>query len=36
MAMKKKWMFAALGYVLLLAGLEFALDAGVAAMIVAG
>jgi hypothetical protein len=34
--MEKKWMFVALGYVLLLAGLEFVLDAGVAAMIVAG
>jgi hypothetical protein len=29
-------MFAALGYVLLLAALEFALDGGIAAMIVAG
>jgi hypothetical protein len=36
MAMKKKWMFVALGFVLLLAGLEFALDGGIAAMIVAG
>ena len=34
--MKKKWMFVALGYVLLLAGFEFALDGGIAAMIVAG
>ena len=32
--MEKKWMFVALGYVLLLAGLEFVLDAGVAARFV--
>jgi hypothetical protein len=32
--MNKKLMFAALGYLLLLAALEFALDAGIAAMIV--
>ena len=34
--MKKKWMFVALGYVLLVAALDFALDVGIAAMIVAG
>jgi hypothetical protein len=34
--MEKKWMFVALGYALLLAGIEFVLDAGIASMIVAG
>lgn len=33
--MEKKWMFVALGYAILLSGLEFAVDAGIAAMIVA-
>ena len=33
--MEKKWMFVALGYAILLGGLEFAVDAGIAAMIVA-
>ena len=32
--MKNKWMFVALGYVMLLAVLGFALDAGIAAMVV--
>jgi hypothetical protein len=32
--MNKKFMFVALGYLLLLAALEFALDAGIVAMIV--
>jgi hypothetical protein len=32
--MKKKWMFVALGYVLLVAALGFALDASIVAMIV--
>jgi hypothetical protein len=32
MAMKKKWMFVALCYVLLLAALGFALDVGIVAM----
>jgi len=36
MAMEKKLMFVALGYVLLLASLGFALDLSVAAMIVSG
>jgi hypothetical protein len=34
--MEKKWMFIAVGYALLLASLEFMLDAGIASMIVAG
>jgi hypothetical protein len=34
MAMNKKFMFVALGYLLLLAALEFALDASIVAMIV--
>jgi hypothetical protein len=33
--MKKKWMFVAFGYVMCLAVLSFALDAGLAAMLVA-
>jgi hypothetical protein len=33
MAMKDKWMFVALGYVLMLAALGFALDAGIAATV---
>jgi hypothetical protein len=33
--MEKNWMFVALGYALLLASLEFVLDAGIAGMIVA-
>jgi hypothetical protein len=32
--MKNKWMFVTLGYVMLLAVLSFALDAGIAAMMV--
>jgi hypothetical protein len=36
MAMKDKWMFVAFGYGLLLAALAFALDAGIAAMVVFG
>jgi hypothetical protein len=32
--MKDKWMFVALGYVLVLAALGFAVDAGIAAMVV--
>jgi hypothetical protein len=32
MAMKRYWMFALLGYALLLAGVGFALDLGVLAM----
>jgi hypothetical protein len=32
--MEKKWMFVALGFALLIASLEFVLDAGVASMIV--
>jgi hypothetical protein len=36
MAMKDKWMFVALGYGLMLAALAFALDAGIAAMVVFG
>jgi preprotein translocase subunit SecE len=35
MAMKGRWTFVVLCYVLLLAVLEFALDAGIAAMIAA-
>jgi hypothetical protein len=34
MTMKDKWMFVAFGYVLLLAALAFALNAGIAAMVV--
>jgi hypothetical protein len=34
MIMKKKWMFVALGYMFLLAPLEFVVDAEIAAMIV--
>jgi hypothetical protein len=34
--MEKKWMFVALGFALLIASLEFVLDAGVASMIVGG
>jgi hypothetical protein len=34
MGMNKKFMFVALGYLLLLAALEFALDASIVAMIV--
>jgi len=34
MTMKDKLMFVALGYVLMLAALAFALDAGIAAMVV--
>jgi hypothetical protein len=34
MVMKDIWMFVALGYVLMLAALGFALDAGIAAMVV--
>jgi hypothetical protein len=33
--MEKKWMFVVLGYALLLGGLGFALDASIAAIIVA-
>jgi hypothetical protein len=36
MAMKDKWMFVALGYGFMLAALAFALDAGIAAMMVFG
>ena len=32
--MKDRWMFVALGYVLMLAALGFALDAGIAATVV--
>jgi hypothetical protein len=35
MAMQRKWTFVVLCYALLLAALEFALDAGIAAMIAA-
>jgi len=35
-AMEKKWTFVALGFALLLTGLEFVIDASLAAMIVAG
>jgi hypothetical protein len=34
MVMKDKWMFVALGYVLMLAALAFVLDAGIAAMVI--
>jgi hypothetical protein len=34
MAMKDKWIFVALGYGLVLAVLAFALDAGIAGMVV--
>jgi hypothetical protein len=34
MVMKDKWMFVAVGYVLMLAALAFVLDAGIAAMVI--